>query len=38
MYVKGLGVKMDKNKALKWYSKSADQGYVDAVKKLNKFF
>ena len=35
MYAKGLGVEMDKNKALKWHSKSADQGYSDAIMKIH---
>jgi TPR repeat protein len=35
MYEKGIFVKEDRNTAMGWYKKSADQGYEDAQKALN---
>ncbi len=30
MYYEGLGVKIDEQETVKWYEKSAQQGYSDA--------
>ena len=38
MYEKGKGVKQDYNKAVKWYTKSAEQGYADAQCNLGYMY
>ena len=32
----GIGIRSDKDEALKWYSKAAEQGYADAIEELKK--
>ena len=36
MYQNGLGVRQDYNEALKWYRKSANQGYRHARDNMKK--
>ena len=36
MYENGYGVEQDMEEAMKWYERSAEQGYEEAVNRLNQ--